>query len=393
MDQHYLQAELYHLVQTDPSVLDFLEHACADGIWYWDLDSPEDEWMSPSFWRLFGYEPHEKPHKASAWQDMIHPDDLPHCLANFEHHCADAEHPYDQLVRYRHKDGSTVWVRCRGLATRDLDGRAIRMLGAHQDVTRAKRIEAELERKVAELETTQEELRVTNRALERSNMELERLAHIASHDLREPLRTISSYLQLLEMELGDDLGQDARRYIGYVVQAAARQLTMVDSLRSYSEVRDHAFQLEAVDCGRLLDDVLESLTPYIDQTSATVTRDPMPTVIADANLLRHVFHNLIGNGLTFSRRAPLIHVGVTRTGRGYTFTIRDNGIGFDPKYATRIFGFFERLHGVGRFTGAGIGLALCRRIIEDHGGRIWATSEPDVGTIVSFTLPHPSPPP
>lgn len=132
---HYLEDELYSLVRTDPSIFQFLQGGSLDGIWYWDLESPEHEWMSPEFWELFGYAPDEKKHLASEWQDMIFAEDLQTALDNFTIHCADPDHPYDQVVRYRHKDGSTVWVRCRGLAIRDETGKPVRMLGAHNDLT------------------------------------------------------------------------------------------------------------------------------------------------------------------------------------------------------------------------------------------------------------------
>jgi PAS domain S-box-containing protein len=142
-DEHYLRAELYELVRSDPAIFEFLQAGSLDGIWYWDLENTENEWMSPRFWEVFGYEPSEKQHQASEWQDMIHPDDLALALENFELHCADARHPFDQLVRYRHKNGSTVWVRCRGLAIRDEEGRPVRMLGTHNEVTALKASEEE----------------------------------------------------------------------------------------------------------------------------------------------------------------------------------------------------------------------------------------------------------
>ena len=139
--RHYLESELYDLIKRDSSIFDFFQKGSLDGVWYWDLESPEHEWMSPEFWRLFGYEPHEKKHLTSEWQDLIFPEDLETAIENFNKHCADPNHPYDQLVRYRHKDGSTVWVRCRGIAIRDEDGKPVRLLGTHNDFTRMKEAE------------------------------------------------------------------------------------------------------------------------------------------------------------------------------------------------------------------------------------------------------------
>jgi PAS domain S-box-containing protein len=142
--EHYLKRELDHLLREDPRIFDFLDSGSLDGLWYWDIQEPDHEWMSPSFWRTFGYQPDDKQHLASEWQDMIHPEDLKAALETAQKHFADPNHPYDQVVRYRHKDGSTVWVRCRGLAIRDEQGKPIRMLGAHTNVTALKRQEQRL---------------------------------------------------------------------------------------------------------------------------------------------------------------------------------------------------------------------------------------------------------
>ena len=141
-DKHYLEQELTDLVASDPTIFAFFQMGSLDGIWYWDLENMEAEWMSPEFWRLFGYDPRAKAHLASEWQDMIFQEDLEKALENFKAHLADPDHPYDQIVRYRHRDGSTVWVRCRGIAIRDDSGKPIRMLGAHNDLTELKKSEA-----------------------------------------------------------------------------------------------------------------------------------------------------------------------------------------------------------------------------------------------------------
>jgi len=143
-DHHYLKEELYTLVREAPSIFEFLQRGSLDGIWYWDLRDPEHEWMSPRFWETLGYDPAEKPHSPAAWQDLIHQDDLQSALDNFHKHCQDPTHPYDQIVRYRHRDGSTVWIRCRGMAIRDEHGVPTRMLGAHNDLTKVKQAEESL---------------------------------------------------------------------------------------------------------------------------------------------------------------------------------------------------------------------------------------------------------
>lgn len=143
-ESHYLKDELYGLISNNPAIFDFLQNGSLDGLWYWDIQNPENEWMNARFWELLGYDPKEKKHLAKEWQDLINPDDLKVAIDNFQKHCADPDHPYDQIVRYRHKNGKTIWVRCRGIAIRDEQGKAIRMLGAHNDLTNQKELEENL---------------------------------------------------------------------------------------------------------------------------------------------------------------------------------------------------------------------------------------------------------
>ncbi len=157
-EEHYLERELHERVKKDQSIFEFLQQGALDGIWYWDIENPEAEWMSPRFWEVFGFDYKEMKHLASEWQDLINPDDLKVALDNFTKHCKDPSHPYDQVVRYRHKDGSTVWVRCRGIAIRDDTGKPIRMLGAHTDLTQLKRTEEELKKRTVELEDANRKL-------------------------------------------------------------------------------------------------------------------------------------------------------------------------------------------------------------------------------------------
>ena len=145
-DPHYLEEEFYRLVKNDPKIIHFLEAGSLDGIWYWDLENPDHVWMSSRFWELFGYKASQKEHLTSEWQDMLFQEDLKTAIDNFQKHCTDENHPYDQILRYRHKNGSTVWVRCRGVALRDASGKPVRMLGAHNDITELKRSEEALKR-------------------------------------------------------------------------------------------------------------------------------------------------------------------------------------------------------------------------------------------------------
>ncbi|UXI03387.1 sensor domain-containing diguanylate cyclase [Photobacterium sp. TY1-4] len=152
IQDNYLKSELYQLLNEEAGIFEFLQDGSLDGLWYWDLENPEHEWMNERFWTLLGYDPSEKKHLAAEWQDLIFPEDLEAAMENFRKHSLDPTHPYDQIVRYKHKNGSTVWVRCRGVAIRDQSGKPVRMLGSHNDLTAYKQVEEELKQKNRELE-------------------------------------------------------------------------------------------------------------------------------------------------------------------------------------------------------------------------------------------------
>lgn len=164
-EENYLKKELYNLVRTDSSIFDFLQEGCLDGMWYWDLEHPEQEWMNDKFWEVIGYDPDTKEHLSSEWQDIINQDDLKLALDNFQKHCKDPNYPYDQIVRYKHLDGRIVWVRCRGIAIRDENGTPVRMLGAHMNLTKEKELQLELEEKNQNLKESHEKILKLNQQL------------------------------------------------------------------------------------------------------------------------------------------------------------------------------------------------------------------------------------
>ncbi|MEM6647870.1 MAG: ATP-binding protein [Bacteroidota bacterium] len=371
---HYLKHELYDLVQRDPAIFEFLQAGSLDGIWYWDLTDPGVEWMSPRFWQVFGYNPATKPHRADAWQDMIHPDDLALALDNFNKHCTDPDHPYDQLVRYRHKDGSMVWVRCRGLAIRDADGTPIRMLGAHTEVTALKETEAELESK--------------NLALEQANAELKQFAYAATHDLRNPLNSLTALLERLDKQR-DALDATGQHMLTLATDMAHRMQSLMDGISQYSRLTNQAVAFAPVDLGELVQHVVDDLGSLISRHEAVITWDALPTVRAHTAGLQQLFQNLMANAIKFTppERTPRVRITAERTGRSWTVSVSDNGIGIGPEHHTRIFDLFTRLNNASEYDGSGLGLALCRRIVQQHGGRIWLTSTPGEGTTFFFTLP------
>lgn len=253
--------------------------------------------------------------------------------------------------------------------------------GIIRDNTERKRLQDELGETIERLEDT-------NYQLEASNERLEQFAYAVSHDLQEPLRMVSSYLQLLERRYADELDDDAEEFIDYAVDGAERMRAMIESLLKYSRVATGGEPLTPTDADEVLDDVLDDLQLRIRETDATVTADDLPTVTANGEQLAQVFRNLISNALRYSGdEPPRIHVGVEQTDDAWQFSVRDEGVGIDPEYHDRIFDVFEQLHGNGQNSGTGgIGLALCERIVERHGGDIWVESQPGEGSTFAFTL-------
>ena len=233
-----------------------------------------------------------------------------------------------------------------------------------------------------------QELEDRTAALERSNAELEQFAYVASHDLQEPLRTVSSYVQLLAERYASRIDARADRYINHSVSAVERMYTLINDLLAYSRVGTRGRDLVPTKTANVLDHVLEGLATTIRETAAEITWDPPPTVRADATQLGQLLQNLLGNALKYrGDRPPRIHIGVQRQGGHWQFAVRDNGIGIDPAYAERIFLVFQRLHTQDEYSGTGIGLAICEKIVERHGGQLWVESQVGQGATFFFTLP------
>src|SRR5579859_4363664 len=236
---------------------------------------------------------------------------------------------------------------------------------------------------------TETRLRAIAADLERSNRELEQFAYVASHDLQEPLRMVASYTQLLARRYKDKLDSDADEFIGFAVDGALRMQELINDLLTYSRVGSRALELECVDSNAVVDQVVSDLRAAIEDSAATVTRDELPSVRADRRQLQQLFQNLIANAIKFQQPglAPVVHVSARTTDSKRTFGVSDNGIGIEPQYVERIFMLFQRLHSRAEYHGTGIGLAICKKIVERHGGSIGVHSEPGRGTTFEFTLP------
>jgi PAS domain S-box-containing protein len=274
-----------------------------------------------------------------------------------------------------HRDGSVRIVLWNSATLYAPDGgQAVATIAQGQDIT--ERIQAE------------RELRLRTDELARSNAELEQFAYVASHDLQEPLRMVSSYVQLLADRYRGKLDQDADEFIHFAHDGAMRMQRLIQDLLTYSRVGTHGAVLEELEAEASLAQARENLKLTIEEKAVALTHDPLPVVLADRVMLTQVFQNLIDNAAKFSREEPpRIHVSCRRDGEEWVFSVRDNGIGIAPEYYERIFVIFQKLHPKGKYPGTGIGLALCRRAVEKMGGRIWVESKMEEGSTFQFALP------
>ena len=239
-----------------------------------------------------------------------------------------------------------------------------------------------------DLQSQATSLRQATLELQRSNAELEQFAYVASHDLQEPLRMVTSYLQLLERRYKAQLDQDAEEFIGFAVDGASRMQTLIQDLLTYSRVGTRGAAFETTDCNGVLELVLANLEVAIEESGAEVSHGPLPSMVGDASQMSQLLQNLIGNAIKFrGDSVPRIRVEAEQKDGDWLFAVRDNGIGIDPRHGERIFQVFQRLHGIGKYPGTGIGLAVCKKIVERHQGVIWVESQPDAGSTFYFTIP------
>lgn len=332
-------------------------------------------YVSPSCFTLLGYHAAELiGHSAYEW---IHPEDIPE-VENSYRAVLEVLGPCQLVYRVRHKDGHYIWFETNAQAVcHPKTGEVVKIQAASRDISDRQRIEKELAQHTADLA--------------RSNAELEQFAYIASHDLQEPLRMVASYTQLLARRYPEKLDAEVDKYINYILDGATRMQQLIHDLLQYSRVGTHGQSFKFVDCNDIIRQVIANLKVAIRKSEARITWQNLPQVFGDKTQLLQLFQNLIANAIKYrGLQPPKVQIDARYREGEWLFSVRDNGIGIDPKYGDRIFQIFQRLHTREEYPGTGIGLAICKRIVERHRGHIWVESEPSGGAIFYFTLANSS---
>lgn len=340
---------------------------------YWDLDLLQDvlTW-SDEVYRIFGLNPQSFGGKLEDFLSAVHPEDRERVSKAYDESIKNRE-TYDIIHRIVRPDGEIRYVHEQCRTHYDSAGEPTRSLGTVLDVT---------ERQKAE-----EKLQETVHRLQMANKELQQFTHVSYHDLKEPLRTITITLQSLERRYSGKLGNEGDTLIQYAVDGARRLIELMDDLLAYSRVDSDGKPHLPVDAGEALTSAVRNLQVAIEESGARITYDSMPKVKANPALLTLVFQNLLSNAIKFrGERVPSIHVSAWREGGEWFFSVRDNGIGIEPEYFDKIFVVFQRLHKTSEYPGTGIGLAIVKKIVESHKGRLWVESELGRGSTFYFAL-------
>lgn len=351
----------------------------------YDADSGVSRWTSEIF-RLLGRERDDEPRGTQAFLAHVHPQDIDTIKRALDQSLRHDEE-LDVELRVITNNGATRWARCRGVPHRGKDGIDWPLTLTVQDVTLYKSL---IEKRRLRNEELNQQVRVRTKQLEDAYASLEEFSYALSHDLRTPLRHIAGFAELLKEEVVAGNGPNSQAYCDKIIRAGVQMRNLVDGMLSFARLGRNGMTVEAVDMGDLVDEVKAAISLDVGMKKLRWYIQPgLPAVQGDPVLLREVWSNLLQNAVKYSSHRDVIEivVGWEANPSGFEFHVRDNGLGFNPEHADRLFGMFQRLHSDARFEGAGIGLALVRRIVENHGGRIWADAHPDQGATFHVFLP------
>ncbi len=361
-----------------------ISNASNDAIWDWNLMTGEHYW-GEGFNKLFEENVAGIHSSNSSWEKRIHPDDRNRVVKMLERSLQDPTiTSFDSEYRFIRKYDSFYYVQDKGTIIRDEQGNAQRMVGAIHDITPRKRYEESLKKLNNELARSNQDLSI-------SNKELEQFAYVASHDLQEPLRMISSFLGLIERKYGHLIDEKGKQYIHFAVDGAKRMRDIILDLLDFSRLGNISEEKKPVDCLSTIQDILLFNKRFLKEREARIHLGELPKIVAHPNAVLQLFQNLIINAVKYQpkNQIPQVWIEGEKKEKFWHFTIRDNGIGINPQYQEKIFIIFQRLHQKEEFSGSGIGLAICRKITEIHGGKIWVESEEGKGSTFHFTISIP----
>jgi len=342
------------------------------GAWELDLHNDRLTW-TPSVSLLYGLDLSLTSGPMNALEPYVHPDDLPGGQETIKAAIRDVK-PFRMEYRIIRPDKSIRWLEARGRVYAETPDAPLRLAGIMADITDRKEVEKELARRADDLV--------------RSNKELEQFAFVASHDLKEPLRKISGYAELIQSRYHDKLDEKGERFLSYLQDGVKRMDAIIGDLLTYSRAGRGGEVREAVDMADIVKDVLEDLEKALEDVHAKVTVNGLPPVYVNRTQIRQVIQNLVANAIKFhGEAAPEIVISAEKAKEYWRFSVKDNGIGMEQQYFERIFEIFQRLHTRTEYPGTGIGLAICKKIVEQHGGKIWAESTVGAGSTFFFTLP------
>jgi PAS domain S-box-containing protein len=342
------------------------------GIWEWNLITGEVIWDKRTE-KMFGLLPGTFGKTFESFISLIHEEDIPHIRKAISAAIENSK-PYETIYRVNSAKGKIKFISAKALVNRDPEGKPVSMTGVTFDVTELR-------------EGTEQLILKLNSDLLRSNKELESFAYIASHDLQEPLRTITSFTQLLSHKYRDKLDDRANEYIDFIVDGAVRMYDLLNGLLDYSRINTKGNIFQPVDLSGILVTAQKNLSLKIKETGSVVKADKLPVISGDENQMVQLFQNLIANAIKFNSRTPRIHISSKSEPDSYVISFTDNGLGIESQYFEKIFAIFQRLHSRDDYEGTGIGLAICRRIVERHGGTIWVESVPGKGSSFFVRLP------
>jgi PAS domain S-box-containing protein len=338
--------------------------------WEFDRETARFTYVGPQAVTLLGY-PLEYWYGDGFWEAHVHPEDQD---VLFRPSDPSSSKDHDLTCRMRTSDLKTIYLHCIIQTTTSCDNSASLASGFMVDIT--------------ELKKTQQSLARHAEALASSNADLQQFAYAASHDLQEPLRMVSFYTQLLAKRYKGKLDSDADEFIGYALDGATRMRDLIKHLLEYSRVGARKIEFAPIDCEAIFKESMANLEIALHESNAIVTHDPLPMVTGDASQLGQVLQNLLGNAIKFRNgKTPYIHVSARQENEDWLFSVSDNGIGIEPQYLETIFAIFHQLHGKDKYEGTGVGLAMSRKIVERHRGRIWVESKPGEGATFYFTIP------